>query len=157
MDDYIELKECNTCGIGKEISEFYKGYNGEPANRCKLCANKVTAECRLRKNESDPQYRIFKSSKSSARTRRLFHNIKQSDIPMPKYCRYLGILLDYSSSYKDNSASIDRIDSTKGYTKDNIQVISMLANRMKSNATNEQLIEFAKSILRINGYEFQDD
>ena len=47
------------------------------------------------------------------------------------------------------SPSIDRIDSTKGYIKDNIQVISSIANRMKWNATKEQLLTFCKGVLAL--------
>ncbi len=45
----------------------------------------------------------------------------------------------------------DRIDSANGYTKDNIQVISSIANRMKWNATKEQLLTFCKGVLSLEG------
>lgn len=62
----------------------------------------------------------------------------------------MGEKLQYiPGGYSDYSPSIDRIDSTKGYTKDNIQIISSIANRMKWNATKEQLITFAKGILSL--------
>jgi hypothetical protein len=48
---------------------------------------------------------------------------------------------------RHDSPSIDRKDNTKGYTKDNVWVISQLANQMKSNATPEQLRAFARWIL----------
>ena len=44
-----------------------------------------------------------------------------------------------SSNYK---ASIDRIDSSKPYTIDNIQVISLTANNLKSNMLEEDVFEF---------------
>lgn len=70
-------------------------------------------------------------------------------IELPEYCPMLGIKLNYDGYEKsgwsrtDNSPSIDRIDSTKDYTLDNIQVISWRANRIKNDATPEELRKIA--------------
>lgn len=71
-------------------------------------------------------------------------------------CPYLGTNLTYAIGGKDKTlASIDRIDSSKGYTQDNVQVVSYLANLMKSHATPEELFQFAMGVMRMNGDKTQ--
>lgn len=93
---------------------------------------------------------IFYRAKMNARKRKLEFNLELSDIVVPQFCCYLGVELlydrkDYRSQYY---FSVDRIDSSKGYIKGNIQVISKLANTMKNNATHEQLVTFARNVLK---------
>jgi len=56
---------------------------------------------------------------------------------LPEHCPVFGVKLEYFRQGKrdDASASLDRIDSSKGYIPGNVQVISWRANRLKSNAT----------------------
>lgn len=51
------------------------------------------------------------------------------------------------SRVRRDSISIDRIDNTKGYIIGNVRVVSSLANRMKSDATPQEMITFAKWVL----------
>jgi hypothetical protein len=44
--------------------------------------------------------------------------------------------------------SIDRIDSKKGYIKDNIQFVCMAINQMKSDLTLDELYFFCENILK---------
>jgi len=58
------------------------------------------------------------------------------------HCPLLGLKLTYAN-YKGNAqanyASLDRIDSSKGYVKGNIQILSFRANSMKGDATLEEM------------------
>ena len=97
--------------------------------------------------------RILVKSRGRAKRIGVDHNITVDDIEQPKYCRYLGMELDYTAGRgraHPDSPSLDRIDNDKGYIKGNVQVISTLANTMKSYATREQLLLFAKTILLDN-------
>ena len=60
-------------------------------------------------------------------------------------CPYLSVPFEKKES--DYVISIDRIDSSQGYVKGNIEITSRLANTMKNKATQDQLITFAKNIL----------
>lgn len=48
------------------------------------------------------------------------------------------------------NVSIDRIDSNKGYTKDNVQLVCSQVNMMKSDLTFDELLSFCKSIVENN-------
>jgi len=66
----------------------------------------------------------------------------------PEFCPILGRRLKYGGGEKTNDpAALDRIDPEKGYIQGNVQVISLLANLMKSNASPEDMILFAKWVL----------
>lgn len=59
----------------------------------------------------------------------------------PTHCPVLGIELVYGNEKirGDNSASIDRLDSSKGYTPDNVNIISWRSNRIKNDGTIDDL------------------
>ena len=73
-----------------------------------------------------------------------------NDIKIPLNCPILQIPLINSLGGKsiDNSPSLDRIDSSKGYIKGNVRIISMRANRLKQDSTIDEL---KKIILYMEG------
>jgi hypothetical protein len=74
-------------------------------------------------------------------------NIKWTDIEWPEYCPLLNVKINYqANSYDPTSPSIDRIDSSKGYTKENCWVISRKANTIKSDATLEEILTLARNL-----------
>lgn len=101
---------------------------------------------------SHQELRLLHVSKQRAKANDIEHTLVVEDIVIPERCPYLDIPITnvYGAGRVFSNASIDRMDAKKGYTKDNIQILSDLANRMKQNATPEQLIVFAKNVLRIH-------
>lgn len=73
-----------------------------------------------------------------------------NELEIPEVCPALGIKLNYNGvenqgwTRRDDSPSIDRIDSNKGYEVDNIQIMSWRANRIKNDSTPEELMLIAK-------------
>lgn len=65
-------------------------------------------------------------------------DITPEDIVVPERCPVLDIPLLLVGS-RDNRPSLDRIIPASGYTKQNIAVISFRANRVKSDATADEL------------------
>lgn len=86
-----------------------------------------------------------------ARQKGIEFNLSPEDITTPSHCPILNIPLEKSKGYPaDNSPSIDRIGNNKGYTPDNIIIISHRANQLKKNTTIEKLISLYGFYKRIN-------
>lgn len=87
--------------------------------------------------------KIYKRLKSSAEKRGIDFDLSISDLEdlgFPISCPVLGIPIYFNrGSAADDSISYDRIDSSKGYTKDNIIVVSNRVNKIKSNASIDEL------------------
>jgi hypothetical protein len=89
---------------------------------------------------------ILQRLKQSAKKRNISFDLTLSDInnlSFPITCPVLGIPLRWNRGEpKDDSYSFDRIDSSLGYTIDNIEVISFKANRAKNNLNEEEMKKF---------------
>lgn len=87
--------------------------------------------------------------KRRAKSKGLEFDLTVDDLKFPETCPVFGFKLERGDGcVKYNSPSVDRIDPTKGYTRDNIQFMSHKANAMKNNATQEELELFAKWVMK---------
>ena len=86
-------------------------------------------------------------SKSRAKKKRFEHNIDIDDIVIPETCPLLNIpIFQGTVTVCPNSPTLDRIDSSKGYVKGNVWVISYRANTIKSDATYDELQLIARNL-----------
>ena len=136
------MKTCSKCKKELPLSCFTKHSKNKDGlqGSCRECNNKSSKEW----NANNKDSLILKRLKERSVQKGLDFNLTVEDIKVPEKCPVFGF--DLQRNHKIpmfNSPSVDRIDPEKGYTKENIQVISQLANAMKQNATPEQLLQFA--------------
>lgn len=78
----------------------------------------------------------FSRKKSNAIRTGYTWDITFGQIKWPTHCPILGLELDYFAETRmEHSPSFDRIDSTKGYVKDNVIILSWRANRIKNDGS----------------------
>lgn len=105
----------------------------------------INKEMQKRQYEREPAHVMVRHKRGEAKRRGILFGMTKEDIsPLPALCPVLGIVLDYSYGNKgkhpaDNSPSIDRLVPSKGYVAGNVRVISVRANRIKNDATLEEI------------------
>lgn len=118
--EYEDMKKtknvliCVMCG---------KKFNGHILSQKSYCN-----ECNGSKRNANA---VYQGIKIRAQKRNIPFDLDEIDIVSPHRCPILGIILERGGKYRYNSPSVDRIDNSKGYTKDNIQVVSQAANSLK--------------------------
>lgn len=159
----VEYKKCKICNLNKHYSDFSinNAAKDKLQSRCRSCDKDYQSKRRIKYSKEIRDYSreyqrekrknfdfrlkmLLNASKQRAVLKNREHSITIEDIkkiyPVDGKCPVFGIELKFNSAgFRDDSPSIDRIDSSKGYTKDNIQIISWKANRIKSYATVEEL------------------
>jgi hypothetical protein len=102
---------------------------------------------RLKKRRSTPEMcaRVALNQISQrAKRNGLEFNLEPADLATPEICPVLGIPITYGAPVgSPGLPSVDRIDPKKGYTKDNVCVISYRANTIKQDATVDELLAVA--------------
>lgn len=150
------MKTCGKCRETLPLASFTKHSKNKDGlqGSCRECNKKASKEW----NANNKDSLILKRLKERAIQKELDFGLTLDDINVPSNCPVFGFALQRNQKIPlFNSPSVDRIDPTKGYTKDNIQVISQLANAMKQNATPEQLIKFAYWVLSTYEKETNED
>jgi hypothetical protein len=129
------MKTCSKCKEAKELTEFYKNHRTADnyTTRCKTCNIERAVEW----NRNNPVQKMLNEARNRAHKKGLEYCLEKSDIHIPKTCPLLGIELKWGGTHKDkdNTPSLDRLDNSKGYTPDNIWIISWRANNLKRDAT----------------------
>ncbi len=142
------VKICWTCGVTKDLKlDFYKN----SSRCCKGCARKRSVKQNQDYREVPNLSKLLNKKMGEAKGRlnrdfdltlefllKLFHDQNGK-------CFYSGIpLADFTGSPR--TVSIDRIDSSKGYTQDNVALSCKHMNLLKNDLDIESLLDLAQKI-----------
>lgn len=90
----------------------------------------------------NPPRALWIAAKQRAKKKNIPFSIDVEDIIIPTICPVLGIPLVFrvgQKYFQPDSPSLDRIVTSLGYVKGNVAVISWRANRLKTDATLEEM------------------
>lgn len=116
------------------LRAYYQAQKSDPV----AMAKRHAANSAWKRRE--PARRMLYNARGRAAKNGVPFTITAGDIVVPAFCPILGIPLVFGDVvHSDNSPSLDRIRPALGYVPGNVQVISNRANRIKSDATPEEL------------------
>ena len=153
------MKTCFCCKISKERNLFFK-HSQTPDGLhswCKECCKIGNRKSRDKVNSNiETRAKVFlRNAKNSANKRKQEFSLEINDIidfwnKQDKICAYSGLEMTLEAG-KLNTVSIERIDSAKGYTKENTILVCQAINRMKSNFTYEDFYMLCQSVAKFLG------
>lgn len=144
---------CKPCSV-QQVMEYRKTEKGrESARRAARTYRRTPkgaqahADSQRRSFASDPVKYLWSRAKRRAAQKGVPFAIEPSDIVIPERCPILGIPLRigvhgfrvHEFGGDEDSMSLDRIVPELGYVPGNVAVISWRANRLKNNATLDEL------------------
>lgn len=141
------LAPCADCKQLLPVCDFYSIKNG----RKTILGTKIAAACPSCSNERykklDPRLKLYYGAKKRASDFGLEFSLTVDDIKIPETCPIRGTKVTdgtgsgpQRSSLNFDSPSLDRINNQRGYTPENVRVVSRKANLIKSNASCAEII-----------------
>lgn len=170
------MKICPVCKIEKCFDEFHRqNERGILSGYCKSCNKIKCKEYSKKRKIKDPEfmnnererarlnrqnsisYRLVQmvhSIKSSAAKRKISFNIEKFQIELMMLhqdfkCIKTGMKFDFTQGKgtKPFGPTIDRIDCSRGYEPDNIQLVCNMYNYAKNRWSDEEVLTFAKKLV----------
>lgn len=157
---------CSKCKKWRPISKFNIDNSSLHQNRgglcseCKDCQRERYYRERQRLFENDDlalRYKLQQALKGTKRRSKEKNIYNDLTIDFLMYlwekqdgkCALTGIPMTYKfyEGRVNTNLSVDRIDSTKGYSKENVQLVCMAANQMKNDLSMEEFLEMCEAVL----------
>lgn len=112
---------------------------------CKTCQRETNRQLYMDRTLADKFYKAkWHSNKIGREFTITYEYILKLLNTQNNKCALTGI--QFAETFGPNFISIDRIDSSKGYTEDNVQLVLTLINKMKLNITQNDFINMCKAV-----------
>lgn len=147
----LNMQKCNRCHVEQPLANFHK----DNSRRIGYCA-----ECKVCKaNRRSVLGEMLANSKSRAKRKNWGHDLTRATFVHLKAkqdnkCHYCGVSLNWEAApqFKQrlcppDRVSLDRIDSTKGYTIDNVQLVCDFCNRFKFSYPELELLDYCRRVI----------
>lgn len=138
------------------------GNRGGLCNECKTCQKLRYNKEREKLLQDDNyawRYKLQQALKGTKRRSKFKNTYNDLDLEFLMYlwnkqegmCALTGIRMTYKfyEGRVNTNVSVDRIDSSKGYTKDNVQLVCMAANQMKNDLNMDEFINMCEMVLAL--------
>lgn len=154
MVNGLECKVCGKCGEPKTISEFNdctKAWDGL-SGLCRPCASQGNKDRYQKYSRNNTLKAIFAQSRRNAGYRGIefaltFEDIERLWATQKGTCAYSGRVM--TTDLRDpHKVTIDRKDSTKGYTSENVALCCLVANLMKRDLSMDEFRAWVQDIAR---------
>lgn len=144
-------KPCSNCNTLQSYSR--KGYAVQSLKlnkMCKACSNNITENCH-RGFYNDIRLSWFTKMQNQSSLRGLKWDLTIEQLwdiynSQNKKCALSGVDIGWNSKGQIHTVSIDRIDSSKGYVFNNIQLVHKDINFMKQQFEQEYFIDMCNKI-----------
>jgi hypothetical protein len=136
-----------------DCGEKFWTRNLQEIGSCRKCGYKLSGKKHTKHGKShDLLYQIFHSAKKRAKKDNVIFTLNLEDLVFQKFCPVFNVELDWTvrksldknRTPRFNAPSLDRVNPNKGYTKENVQIISLRANFLKSDGSDLEHIQIAK-------------
>lgn len=166
--DNVTYYLCNKCKRWLTEEHFntdntlLHGNRGGLCRECKDCQKERYYKERAKLLKDDQlawKYKLGQALKGTRRRSKLKNTYNDLDLEFLMYlwnkqngkCALTGLDMTYKfyEGRVNTNVSVDRIDSSKGYTRDNVQLVCMAANQMKNDLSMSELLDMCERILSL--------
>lgn len=144
-------KTCRKCLEQKNVADFYYVRNKGYDSYCRPCRLSIDKELGT-KDHGKTLGRLMCAARIRSRNQGMEFDLDKGFLlslweEQEGKCRYSGVEMTYSGDRAHTAVSIDRVYSSRGYTKDNVVLCCWRINEMKSNMSVEEFVETCISVL----------